>query len=191
MISSYYPIVIVGAGMAGLAVADTLSGNGYDILVIDENNHTGGQLLRNREADSSKNWSPDTMKSVGFNLIKRLKTARDITVIPRAEVLGIFPDRRLLVHTTDGPDTCREIRAGRLILATGARERYLPFPGWTLPGVMSLGAAQILMKQHAVLPSANTLIAGSSPLMMVLAAEILSNGGKVTALVDEKGLKDK
>ncbi|HCY85539.1 MAG TPA: FAD/NAD(P)-binding oxidoreductase [Desulfobacteraceae bacterium] len=187
----FYPIVIIGAGMAGLAAANTLSGNGYEILIIDENDHIGGQLLRTRDPIQPGGWSPDPMKSIGFDLIKRLKTAKDITVMPRAEVLGILPDRRLLVHTMDRPDTCKEIRAGRLILATGARERYLPFPGWTLPGVMSLGAAQILMKHHGVLPAADTLIAGSSPLMMVLAAELLANGGKVAGLADEKGMKDK
>ncbi len=81
-----------------------------------------------------------------------------------------------------------EVRAEHLILATGAREKYLPFKGWTLSGVMSLGSAQILMKSHGVLPARNTLIAGTSPLMMALASEILGSSGKVTALVDENSM---
>jgi NAD(P)H-nitrite reductase large subunit len=90
-----------------------------------------------------------------------------------------------------GAEKIIEVRAEHLILATGARERYLPFKGWTLPGVMSLGSAQILMKSYGVLPARSTLIAGTSPLMMVLASEILGNRGKVTALLDENSMIQK
>ena len=72
-----------------------------------------------------------------------------------------------------------------MILATGARERHLPFKGWTLPGVMTTGAAQILMKGSGILPGRKTLIGGCGPLMLVLAAEILANGGKVRAVLDQ------
>ncbi|MCG8637072.1 MAG: FAD-dependent oxidoreductase [Desulfobacterales bacterium] len=198
MIKSFYHIVIVGAGMAGLSAARTLSGHGLDILVIDENPHAGGQLIRRLRETPSGGHGPDPMKSTGFGLIQSLGQARDIDWLNRAQVMGIFSGRRLLVHTGQdaagmqpGPGRCREVRAGRLILAAGARERYLPFPGWTLPGVLSLGAAQILMKSHGVLPARHTLIAGSSPLMMVLASELLSNKGKVTGVVDETAMKKK
>jgi NADPH-dependent 2,4-dienoyl-CoA reductase/sulfur reductase-like enzyme len=117
---------------------------------------------------------------------------KGITCIHQARVLGIFSDRQLMVHVPDplcpgGSESGRvlEIDAGYLLLATGARERFLPFKGWTLPGVMSLGAAQILMKSSGVLPARHTLIAGTSPLQTVLALEILKNKGSVTAILDE------
>ena len=111
----------------------------------------------------------------------------------QAQVLGIFSENLLFIQTfsPDKGETMVDVQADHLILATRARERYLPFKGWDLPGVISLGAAQILMKSHGVLPARETLIAGSSPLQMVLATELLANGGRVNALLDENTLKKK
>jgi len=188
-----YHVVIVGSGIGGLSTAEALSGHGLDILLIDENVHLGGQLLRKSER-SSKNifkFDPDIIKTKGFSLIQKTReSTHAIDRINQAQVLGIFNDKRLLIHTDarenpdKNPSRILEVQVEYLVLATGARERYLPFKGWALPGVMSLGAAQILMKSHGVLPAHNTLIAGTSPLMMVLASEILSNQGKVAAVLD-------
>lgn len=185
-----YHVIIVGSGVAGLSAAETLANQGLDILIIDENVHTGGQLLRKTRPTSAcfPKFDPDRMKSKGFNLVRKINKIQSIDWLFQAQVLGIFKDRRLWVHIEKGEKGSAEfleVRAEHLILATGARERYLPFKGWTLPGVMSLGSAQILMKSHGVLPARHTLIAGTSPLMMVLASEILGNQGKVTALLDE------
>ena len=189
-----YHVIIVGSGFAGLSAADTLSGQGLDILVIDENVHAGGQLLRKTRKKSFcfPEFEPDRMKVKGFDLVEKIKKNPGIDWLFQAQVLGVFKDRRLLVHMEnikspgkkDG-EKIFEVRAEHLILATGAREKYLPFKGWTLPGVMSLGSVQILMKSYGVLPARNTLIAGTSPLMMALASEIMANRGKVSALVDE------
>jgi len=191
-----YHVVIIGSGIGGLSAAHTLSGHGLDILLIDENAHPGGQLLRKSEASSKKffNFKPDSVKTQGFSLIKKTKDdCSEVDRIQQAQVLGIFKDKRLLIHTQGNKNSGQiiEVQAEHLILATGARERYLPFKGWTLPGVMSLGAAQILMKSYGVLPAFQTVIAGSSPLMMVLASEILSNKGKVSAILDENPFRKK
>lgn len=195
-----YHVIVVGSGFAGLSAAKALSGQGLDILIIDENVHAGGQLLRKTRSKSSyfPEFEPDLIKLKGFDLIQKMKRLRHIDWLFQAQVLGIFKDKRLLVHIDSintpeekGPDKILEVRAEHLILATGARERYLPFRGWTLPGVMSLGSAQIMMKSYGVLPACNTLIAGTSPLMMVLASEILVNKGKVTAFIDENSLSKK
>lgn len=175
------PVVIVGTGCAGLAAASVLSRAGMDVLMIDENPLPGGQLLR---GPAPKAFFLGQSKERGFSLIQGLDPAR-VRILSRARVLGIFPGSALLVleRDSDGKERTREIRAEHIILATGARERYLPFPGWTLPGVMSCGAAQILIKSHGILPAPSTLIAGTSPLQMVLASQILQNRGRVTALV--------
>jgi D-hydroxyproline dehydrogenase subunit alpha len=189
-----YHVIIVGSGFAGLSAAAVLAGKGLDILIIDESGRPGGQLLRKTRLKPSffPKLEPDLMKSKGFDLIQTINKMPGIDCLFKAQVLGIFKDRRLLVHIENDKisrekdlEKVLEVRAEYLILATGARERYLPFKGWTLPGVMSLGSAQILMKAYGVLPAHNTLIAGTSPLMMVLASEILGNRGKVTALLDE------
>ncbi|WP_319550208.1 FAD-dependent oxidoreductase [Desulfogranum marinum] len=198
-----YHVVIIGGGAGGLATAETLLGHGLDILLIDENVHTGGQLLRKvkRKYSSSPlaTFDPDRIKNKGFGLVERvLGAGNGIDIINRAQVLGISADRKIMVEQSLNSGTAKdsnnqifEVQAEYIVLATGVRERYLPFQGWTLPGVMSLGAAQILMKSHGVLPGASTLIGGSSPLMMVLAAEILKNGGKVPVLLDENGFQEK
>ena len=180
-----YDVIIVGAGMAGLAAAEVLTGTGIATLVVDENPHAGGQLLRRIEG--RKKWSPDAMKPKGFALAQIIKEAAadpgsNLDLISQAQVLGIFQEHQVQILFQG---KVREVRAEYILLATGARERYLPFKGWTLPGVMSLGAAQILMKSSGILPARETLIAGTSPLQMALAGEILSNGGKVRAILDE------
>ena len=204
MLKANYHVIIVGCGMAGMSAADTLSGHGLDVLIIDENLHTGGQLIRKvpRKSRLFSPMTPDAMKKKGFalarriNLLTRGKTAasdKGMALLVKAQVLGIFNENRLLIqiNSPDRGEGLVDVQADHLILATGARERYLPFKGWDLPGVMSLGAAQILMKSHGVLPARETLIAGTSPLQMVLATEFLTNGGRVSALLDETPLKKK
>ncbi|MCG8566789.1 MAG: NAD(P)/FAD-dependent oxidoreductase, partial [Desulfobacterales bacterium] len=185
---SKYEVIIVGAGMAALSAVQVLARAGVSVLVVDENPHAGGQLLR--KTPGRKKFSPDRMKPKGFALARELKAyaadpASGIDYQPQSNVLGIFQESP--GHTVQilSNEKIHEIQGETILLATGARERYLPFKGWPLPGVMSLGAAQILMKSSGVLPAGETLIAGTSPLQMALATEILSNGGRVSAILDE------
>jgi NADPH-dependent 2,4-dienoyl-CoA reductase/sulfur reductase-like enzyme len=186
----HHSVIMVGSGLAGLAAADLLCRHGLDVLIIDENAHTGGQLLRKppNSANGRRRFEPDSFKRLGFRIAGRLAKHK-VRLLKGTQVLGIYPENTLLLAHHWG-DVC-EHRADTLILATGARERYLPFKGWTLPGVMSTGAAQILMKSSGILPGANHLIGGSGPLMFVLAAEILANRGSVQAVLDQSGLAAK
>ena len=199
---SSYHVVIIGGGAGGLAAAERLLGHGLDILLLDENMHLGGQLLRKVEKHYPSNlfakFDPDRAKNRGFDLVKKVTGEEGgITILNRVQVLGIS-DGKVLVEMPgtfapgkQGRASIGEFHAEYIILATGVRERYLPFKGWTLPGVISLGAAQILMKSHGVLPGTSTIIGGSSPLMLVLAAELLKNNGKVPVLLDENGFHKK
>ena len=179
-----YHVIIVGSGLAGLAAADLLSGYGLHILVIDDNAHIGGQLLRKlpQAGSGGKRFEPDLLKRRGVRLAERLQRG-NVQILNDTQVLGIYPKHTLLVE--DRRRRVSEYHSEALILATGARERQLPFKGWTLPGVMSTGAAQILMKSSGILPGRQTLIGGCGPLMLVLAAEILSNRGEVMAVLDQ------
>ena len=179
-----YHVIIVGSGLAGLAAADILSRYGFHILVIDDNAHIGGQLLRKlpHAAVAGKRFEPDRLKRQGARLAARIKKGK-VQVLNGAQVLGIYPEHILLVEDSRGH--VFEYRAEALILATGARERQLPFKGWTLPGVMSTGAAQILMKSSGILPGRKTLVGGCGPLMLVVAAEIVTNQGEVQAVLDQ------
>lgn len=183
-------VIIVGSGLAGMAAADLLCKQGLRVLVVDDNAHTGGQLLRKPPFSDPppRRFEPDRQKHRGMRLVDQLRKDK-VQILHGAQVLGIYPERTLLVE--ERPNHISEHRADALILATGARERQLPFKGWDLPGVISTGAAQILMKSSGILPAKETLIGGCGPLMLVLAAEIMANGGKVQAVLDQNGIAEK
>ena len=185
-----YHVAIVGGGLAGLAAAEILARYRLDVLLIDENAQTGGQLLRKatRFPTCRRRFEPDRLKLFGFNLVDRIQNW-NIHIEHESQVLGMFPERRLLIVGASGRVV--ELKADYIICATGAREKYLPFKGWTLPGVMSTGAAQILIKSSGILPGYHTLVAGSGPLLLVLASEILANKGKINAVLDQTSSLDK
>lgn len=183
----HYNTVIVGSGCAGLAAAATLSAHGMDVLLVDENPTPGGQLLRGKWPGKDLALKLDPAKKQGFSLIRQLEDLKGsrVEILSMARLAGIFNDNTLLIQDTSplpGKQKAFEIKTDHLIIATGAREKYLPFPGWTLPGVMACGAAQVLMKSHGVLPAKQTFMAGTSPLQMVTASQILLNKGKAGGL---------
>jgi NADPH-dependent 2,4-dienoyl-CoA reductase/sulfur reductase-like enzyme len=186
----HYDVIIVGSGPAGLAAVEVLSRHGLHILMVDESTHAGGQLVHrpSHTAKPGRRFDPGGLKHRVMRLAAQARKRR-VRFLKGCQVLGIFPQQTLLVEAHDGKVS--EYRSDTLILATGARERQLPFKGWTLPGVMGCGAAQILMKSSGILPGEKTLIAGSSPLMLVLAAEILAVGGTVPALLNQGTMAEK
>jgi NAD(P)H-nitrite reductase large subunit len=96
-------------------------------------------------------------------------------------VWGIFPDRTLaLAHA----DRTQRLRADAIVFATGAHDRPVPFPGWTLPGAVTAGGAQNLMKGYGVLPGRRVLVAGSGPLLLVVAHHLRAGGADVVAVAE-------
>lgn len=183
-------VAIVGAGFAGLAAAEVLARRGLHVRVYDENPHVGGQLLR-RPLGASRGpggFEIDGIKRSGLRLVARA-ARRGVKVNGGTQVLGLFPGPILMVE--DGNGRVSEVSATCILCAAGARERYLPFKGWTLPGVISTGSAQILIKSSGVLPAEATLIGGLGPLPFVLAREISRHHGKVLAVLDHGGISQK
>jgi thioredoxin reductase/bacterioferritin-associated ferredoxin len=188
--ASKYHTIIVGCGIAGLAAAEALSQKDMKVLMLDENFHTGGQLFR--ESNASKGLQtllePNRFKQKGFLLKKKIQ-ATHIERIHNCQVIGVFPDKKVVF--LDSSKKIKQVQAQFIIFATGAREKYFPFKGWTLPGVMSCGAVQILIKDHGVLPPPDIILAGTTPLQFALATNIFQNSGKVTALLDYNNLAAK
>ena len=185
-----YDVVVVGSGCAGLAAADELSKHRMKILLVDENTHLGGQLLRKISVrlGAGKGSQEHGSKLTGFRLMARIQE-KHVRILNQASVLGISPDRELYVQ--DGNDRLYDFKSDFIILATGARERFIPFPGWTLPGVISTGAAQLLMKTSGILPGHNLVIGGAGFLHFALASEVLRNGGRVMSVLDQTSPADK
>ena len=153
-------VLIIGNGFAGIVAANRLAAAGAGVVLLDENIHIGGQLLRRlpEQLGSPRATHPDYVKKIGLSFIAALKSQK-ITILNRTRVLGIYPGREVLIEENE--NTVRTLKAERIILATGAREKFLPFRGWTKPGVLSGGAVQVLIKGSGVLPARDLLIGGS------------------------------
>ena len=172
-------LAIVGGGPAGLAAALAALECGVRPTVIDENVELGGQYFRQRAGRSAE--------GEGRDLIARVRAAADVRL--RTMVWGIFDGRTLALARDDAAPGVERVEARALILATGAYDRPVPFPGWTLPGVMTAGGAQNLMKGAGVLPGRRVLIAGSGPLLLVVAHYLLAGGAEVVALCEAASMR--
>jgi len=166
-----YDIVIVGAGPAGIAAAAAASTASVSIAVVDENPHAGGQIWRaeknHRSAAAMKLLAGVDGSHVEFISGTQVFDAADSTLI--CEQKG----KRV------------EIAYSKLILATGARELFLPFPGWTLPGVFGAGGLQALVKGGFDVTNKRVVVAGSGPLLLAVADYLKSKGAKVIAIIEQ------
>jgi NADPH-dependent 2,4-dienoyl-CoA reductase/sulfur reductase-like enzyme len=173
-------VAIVGGGLAGAAAADVLGRHGASVLVLDDNLHAGGQYLRGGRG-SGGSWS-DGIRRRGLSLIEHLPRS-SVAIASRAEVIGIEAGFELLAAKGNGE--LFTVQCKRLLLATGARERFVPFKGWTLPGVMATGAVQILIKQSGILPARRILVGGAGLFLTAVARDIQKSGGRVPAVLNE------
>lgn len=175
-------LLIVGAGPAGLSAAVTARRYGLDVLVVDEQPAPGGQIWRNIEAVAGTPRAAIFGKAYGEGAaaVGRFR-ASGARYEPGTRVWQVEPGTRAFM-TLDG--VASTVEAGCLLLATGAQERPAPFPGWTLPGVMTVGAAQIVLKTSGQIPSDPVWIAGSGPLPLLYAVQLLKAGGRIAGFLD-------
>jgi NADPH-dependent 2,4-dienoyl-CoA reductase/sulfur reductase-like enzyme len=174
-------IAIIGGGPAGLSAAIQASKQGADVLLLDEQASVGGQIYRSIEHQSDKHTQllgPDYQ--YGKQLVLGFRQS-NVKYIPESRVWSINSKREIAFTHPDGTQV---ILAKKIIIASGAMERPMPFTGWTLPGVMNAGAGQVLFKAHKILPSEDVVLAGSGPLLLLLAWQYLRAGLKVQALLD-------
>ncbi|WP_240790992.1 NAD(P)/FAD-dependent oxidoreductase [Roseomonas sp. AR75] len=169
-------LLIVGAGPAGMAAAVTARGRGLSVLVLDENAGPGGQVHRGIERRSPK----DDQDEDGAKLAAALRASAVETRFG-ATLWAVEPGGKVFWSEEGG---ARSAVAGRLLLCTGATERPLPIPGWTLPGVMTVGAAQIALKTAGLTPQGDVWIAGQGPLLWLYAKQALDAGGRIAGIVD-------
>ncbi|MFW5853751.1 MAG: NAD(P)/FAD-dependent oxidoreductase, partial [Thermodesulfobacteriota bacterium] len=177
-------VAVIGGGPAGMAAAAEAARRGASAALVEESPTFGGKVLKT--ADRGLPLSPIERyeKRIANRLLTDLHRHGDrITLIPRHQVWHIQDGRVLELSPVGGaPVEINRIQCKRLIIATGAMERVRPFPGWTLPGVFPLGGLNSFVK-HGILPGKRFVIAGSGPLLPVLAHNLIQAGGRIEALV--------
>jgi NADPH-dependent 2,4-dienoyl-CoA reductase/sulfur reductase-like enzyme len=176
--------VIIGGGPGGIAAAIKAAQAGVNVTLLDENERPGGQVFRQFEK-GFKVADPDALGpdfKEGQELLHQFNSLRDkIRYMNNTLVWGIFEDRTLALARNGASSS---LGFKHLLVATGAYDRPVPFPGWTLPGVFTAGGAQKLVKSERVLPGQHILLAGTGPLQLVLADQIIKAGGKIEAILE-------
>jgi NADPH-dependent 2,4-dienoyl-CoA reductase/sulfur reductase-like enzyme len=172
-------LAIVGAGPAGMAAAALAAELGLDTFLIDEQESPGGQIYRAVERASDRSpLGPDYL--AGRPLVAALRDGA-VQYRPATTVWHIDPEGTLSLAADGVSET---IEARRILLATGAIERAVPIPGWTLPGVMTAGAAQILLKTADLVPEGRAVLAGQGPLLYLAALQLARAGASPVAVLE-------
>lgn len=165
-------VLIVGGGAAGLSAAAAAS-NTAQVLIADDNPNLGGQIWR---AELGKTKSPQALE-----LIKCIDSG-SVRVLNNAQIFASSGTNCLLAETPEGP---AKLEYEKLIIATGARERFLPFPGWTLPGVFGAGGLQALVKGGLSAAGKRIVVSGTGPLLFAVADYLKSKGAIITAIAEQ------
>jgi len=165
-------IAVVGAGPAGIAAAVAARACGASVVVLDDNPDVGGQIWRRVQGGPAGVWR-ERVKQSGAEI------RGGVTVFDAEKV----DERvRLRCESAAGPSV---VDAERVVLATGARELFLPFPGWTLPGVFGVGGLQALVKSGFAVRGKRVVVAGTGPLLLAVAAYLSERGAKVELIAEQ------
>ncbi len=188
-LQDFYDLLIIGAGPAGMAAAVEAAKSGARVAVLDENPRPGGQIYR----DVSRN-KPERRTYLGADYWKGKTLAAAFSesaadYAPRAAVWSLErregsdgQSRHVVGVTIAGGATM--IESAAVVVAAGAQERPMPVPGWTLPGVMTAGAAQIALKSAGAMPKGPVVLAGCGPLLYLLASQLIDAGGSNLTVLD-------
>ena len=166
-------VLIVGAGPAGLAAAYRVAQSGSAVTVVDDNPDAGGQIWRGEQRKTTSPEAAAWFEKIRNSNIQLIRGARVYQQPEQGTLLGEI-----------GHDVC-ELQYQTLILATGARERFLPFPGWTLPNVFGAGGLQALVKTGLPIEGRKVVIAGSGPLLLAVADYLRRSRADVLLIAEQ------
>jgi D-hydroxyproline dehydrogenase subunit alpha len=176
-----FDVVVVGAGPGGLAAAATAAETGMRVCVIDDNSAPGGQI-----------WRRDVLKGTSkgaANWVRRLASQGVEARFGCRTVLdGINTAARARTLRVECDSGHSDLAFGALILATGSREMFLPFPGWTLPGVYGAGGLQAFVKSGLGVTGKRVVVAGTGPLLLAVAANLRGAGARIVAILEQATL---
>lgn len=176
-----YDVAVVGAGPAGMCAAAVAAKAGLSTVLFDEQASPGGQIYRSITETPFERASILGEDYWNGAPIANAFLKGDAQYVAGATVWNLTPEREIGVSVSGA---CKLLTAKRVILTTGALERPFPIPGWTLPGVMTAGAGQILLKSSGLVPQGPTVLAGCGPLLWLLASQYLNAGASLDAILD-------
>lgn len=176
-----FDVVVVGAGPGGIAAATVAAEAGLRVCLVDDNRCPGGQIWRGFQTESAKKYPHGEEFLRWTDRLRRtdceVLSGWQLTDHPAANLVRLERDAEF-----------RDIRFRKLILATGARERFLPFPGWTLPGVTGAGGLQALVKAGVDPRGKRVVVAGSGPLLLAIGAGLSDAGATILAIYEQAPL---
>lgn len=188
-------VIVVGAGPAGMSAAVELAAGGCRVIVLDMQPAPGGQIFRALEANYGSRPGTDSLLAAlgptyhaGKALIQEFRASAGIDYRPETTVWDVRADGT--VGWLKG-EAAGYLRAPHVLLANGAMERPTPFPGWTLPGVMTAGAVQTLLKAGRLQPEGRIVLVGTGPLIFLLAEQLRRLGVRPVLVARTDKLKDK
>jgi D-hydroxyproline dehydrogenase subunit alpha len=168
-----FDVLVIGGGPAGMAAAVCAAECGVQVGIVDDNPELGGQIWRGESEDGNLKdvaiWR-EGLRSSAVTILCGLKVFHS----PQPGILLAESSENLL-----------ELRYGSLILATGARERFLPFPGWTLPNVMGAGGLQAMVKSGLPIRGKRVVVAGTGPLLLAVAAYLSQHGAEIPLICEQ------
>ena len=183
-------VAVLGAGPAGTGAAIAATAAGRSVLLIDETPAAGGQIYR-KAPDALVAAQPDAGdtdpdRRAGDALRRDLDGCGALTAFGWRVWSAMRIERGFRLDAV-GADAPHAVEATALLIATGAVERILPFPGWTTPGVFGLAAATTMLKSQRISPGTHVVVAGAGPLLAAVAAGVLKAGAEVASVVDLNG----
>ncbi len=166
-------VAVVGAGPSGLAAAYCVAQAGRRVTVVDDNPVPGGQIWRGEKQKPSTPEAQEWFEKIGNSKIEFINGAR------------VYQQPREGLLLAERQQDVVELEFQKLILATGARERFLPFPGWTLPNVLGAGGLQSLVKTGLPIDGKRVVIAGSGPLLLAVGEYLKRNGAEILLIAEQ------
>ena len=177
-----YEMICIGAGPAGLAAAVEAAKHGVQVTVFDENERPGGKLLKqiHKFFGSREHRAMERGFNIGNSFLDEARE-QGVEVSLKSVVLGIYENGAVNVMVGD---RIEQVKAQKTLVATGASENMIPFPGWTLPGVIGAGAAQTMANIHGIRPGNDILMVGSGNVGVIVSYQMMQAGSRVAAVID-------
>ncbi len=168
-----FDVAVVGGGPAGIAAATRAAEHGRRVVIIDSGIAPGGQIWRHAQASAPPRIAQQWLTRLSETSAQWMLQA---TVVDGEVQRGL---------TVIGPEGTVRVRAPRMVIATGARELFIPFPGWTLPNVMGVGGAQAMLKGGMAVRGKRVVVAGSGPLLLPVAAAMARAGARIIGVAEQ------